>query len=300
MLKIGDFSRLTNLPIKTIRYYDEIGLLKPTAVGGENNYRYYGTEQLIALNRILAFKGAGFSLEEIRHFMGERLTRDELLPLLSSKLALAEHELSLAQLKVCNLRSRIKHIVSEEDFIMVDVTVKRIEPVLVASIRKQYLTPDQWHGSVFDAIIEDVAAHGIKEAGPIFMVRHDGRFAGGNGEPQWDVQTCDWEACVPIDKEYTPGHPDIAVHHLPAVEKMACAIHKGDWGPATQRAMAGLLDWLKLNGLQWTHPCREIYHNGERENPDWVCFSLRCQGENYKNAEAIGSTFITELQYPLK
>ncbi|MEM5770476.1 MAG: hypothetical protein AAGU32_19645, partial [Bacillota bacterium] len=259
-----------------------------------------GTDQLIALNRILAFKDAGFTLEEIRHFMRERLSRDELLHLLNSKLSLAEQELTFTQMKVSNLRARIKHIKNEEDYEMVDVTVKRIEPVLVASIRKQYLTPSKWHGSVFGVVIDDVAAHGIKEVGPILMVRHDGRFERKNGETKWEVETCDWEACVQIEKEYSPSHPDILVHYLPAVDKMACAIHKGDWGDATQSATAELLEWLKLNGLEWIHPSREIYHNGERENPDWVCYSLRRSGECYEAADAVGATFVTEIQYPLR
>lgn len=64
-MKIGEFSKSVNIPVKTIRYYAEIGLLTPKAVGGENKYRYYGTEQIVELNKILALKEAGFTLKEI-------------------------------------------------------------------------------------------------------------------------------------------------------------------------------------------------------------------------------------------
>lgn len=167
MLRIGDFSRLTNIPIKTIRYYDEIGLLKPTSVCIENNYRYYGMDQLIALNKILALKDAGFTLEEIRHLMKERLSRDEFLNLLNNKLSIAEHELTFTQMKVSNLRARIKHIKNEEDYKMVDVTVKKIEPILVAAIRKSVDTDK--HGSLYGIIIDDVAAHGLRKLGRFYV-----------------------------------------------------------------------------------------------------------------------------------
>jgi DNA-binding transcriptional MerR regulator len=66
MHKIGDFASLSQIPVKTRRYYDEIGLLRPAHVEGATGYRYYGAEQLEQLNRILVLKDLGFSLREIR------------------------------------------------------------------------------------------------------------------------------------------------------------------------------------------------------------------------------------------
>jgi MerR-like DNA binding protein len=54
MLKIGDFSRLSQVSVKTLRYYDEVGLLKPTQVDQVSGYRYYSVVQLRQLHRILA------------------------------------------------------------------------------------------------------------------------------------------------------------------------------------------------------------------------------------------------------
>ncbi|MFN2147868.1 MAG: MerR family DNA-binding transcriptional regulator, partial [Anaerolineales bacterium] len=53
MIRIGDFSRLSRVSIKTLRYYDEVGLLKPAHVDSSTGYRYYLYEQLPRLNRIL-------------------------------------------------------------------------------------------------------------------------------------------------------------------------------------------------------------------------------------------------------
>jgi len=69
MLKIGDFSRLSQVSVKTLRYYDEVGLLKPTQVDQVSGYRYYSVAQLRQLHRILALRDLGFSLEQIAHVL---------------------------------------------------------------------------------------------------------------------------------------------------------------------------------------------------------------------------------------
>ena len=66
---IGEMSRLMNVPIKTLRYYDEIGLFKPGEVNPQNGYRYYSTEQFEQLDIIKYLKFLGVPLSEIRtHF----------------------------------------------------------------------------------------------------------------------------------------------------------------------------------------------------------------------------------------
>src|SRR5258708_3344144 len=75
MLKIGEFSRLSQVTIKTLHHYDEIGLLKPAQVDPFTDYRYYTVDQLPRLHSIMALKELGLSLEEIA-----RLLLDDLPP----------------------------------------------------------------------------------------------------------------------------------------------------------------------------------------------------------------------------
>jgi DNA-binding transcriptional MerR regulator len=70
MLKIGEFSRLSQTPVSTLRYYDDIGLLKPVSVDGFTGYRYYSADQLPTLNRITELKDLGLSLAEIVQLTG--------------------------------------------------------------------------------------------------------------------------------------------------------------------------------------------------------------------------------------
>src|SRR5260370_7778550 len=62
MIRIGDFSKLSQVTIKALRYYDEMGLLKPISVDQFPGYRYYAVDQLSSLNRILPLNDLGLSL----------------------------------------------------------------------------------------------------------------------------------------------------------------------------------------------------------------------------------------------
>lgn len=66
MLRIGEFSKLTGVPIRTLRYYDEIDLFKPAEIDLFTDYRYYKEEQVEDLELINKLKSVGFSLEEIK------------------------------------------------------------------------------------------------------------------------------------------------------------------------------------------------------------------------------------------
>ncbi len=85
MLRIGDFSRLSQTPVSTLRYYDEIGLLKPVEVDHFTGYRYYAFDQIDRLNRIQQFKELGFSLEEIAALLADNLPPQHMLTMLRRK-----------------------------------------------------------------------------------------------------------------------------------------------------------------------------------------------------------------------
>ena len=77
MFKIGHFAKLGQVSVKTLRWYDELGLLKPMRIDSENGYRHYSIEQLPRLNRILALKELGLSLEQIVMLLKEDLPADQ-------------------------------------------------------------------------------------------------------------------------------------------------------------------------------------------------------------------------------
>lgn len=76
---IGEISKLFNISIKTLRYYDDIEILKPAYVNPENNYRYYSVEQFITIDLIKQFKVTGMSLENIKEIMSSKNSPESIL-----------------------------------------------------------------------------------------------------------------------------------------------------------------------------------------------------------------------------
>lgn len=106
LYKIGEFSKLANIPIKTLRYYDEINLFKPKEIDLFSGYRYYSEEQLKDLRIILSLKEVGFSLEEIKK--NKNNYNDELMCHKKTELIAKEKAIEKQIKKIDYLRSRIK------------------------------------------------------------------------------------------------------------------------------------------------------------------------------------------------
>ncbi|MCG2769146.1 MAG: helix-turn-helix domain-containing protein, partial [Anaerolineae bacterium] len=85
MFKIGEFSKLSQVAVKTLRYYDEIGLLKPAEVDRFTSYRYYSAAQLPRLHRILALKDLGLSLAQVARLLDGDLPSEQIRGMLRMK-----------------------------------------------------------------------------------------------------------------------------------------------------------------------------------------------------------------------
>ncbi len=118
MLKIGEFSSLTGIPVKTLRYYAEIGLLNPLYIDS-SSYRYYGLEQLFELNRIIELKDIGFKLSEISGIREKAANLSDLLCIYKSKLSAAEKERQFIDVKIANIQAKISEITEKEQIKMI-------------------------------------------------------------------------------------------------------------------------------------------------------------------------------------
>src|SRR5215470_12231114 len=110
MFRIGDFSKLGQVSIKSLRFYDEVGLLKPTYVDRDTGYRYYSATLLPRLNRILAFKELGFSLEEISRLMEGDLPVDRVREWLQNRRAELARRIEREREQLYEVESWLAHI----------------------------------------------------------------------------------------------------------------------------------------------------------------------------------------------
>src|SRR5262249_20222975 len=114
MLKIGEFSKLVQVSVPTLRYYDQVGLLKPVEVDRSTGYRYYSASQLPRLHRILALKGLGFSLEQIAGVLAEGLTPEQMRGMLRLRHAQISQQLTEMQSQLVEVEVRLQQIERED------------------------------------------------------------------------------------------------------------------------------------------------------------------------------------------
>lgn len=262
MFKIGDFSKLSRVPVKTLRYYDEIGLLPPEQVDQFTGYRYYSAHQLERLNRILALKDLGLSLEQIRQMLVQSLPADQIRGMLRLKQAELAEEISDNQARLARVEARLRQIEQENGMPDYEVTIKKLPPLRVASVRgivPKYSQQEELWCELGDAMRQ----HHIQPTGPCFAMYHDPGFVEHNP---------DTEACFPVNaKPMTEGR--FKVYDLPGGE-FASIIHKGPFNTLTL-ALSALLKWIEENGYRIVGPNREIYlYTGEgpvrQDDPSYV------------------------------
>ena len=135
MMKIGEFSKIFGLPVKTLRFYDKAGLLPPAYIDGQTGYRYYTGDQLLTVKRILAYKEQGFTLDQIRMRLDD-ISRHEALDRPKRKQAELVRTMENARKQREEVSGSIRRM--EADMQRSghgEIRVRRVKPQLVASIR---------------------------------------------------------------------------------------------------------------------------------------------------------------------
>ena len=135
MIKIGDFSKQSCVPIKTLRYYDELDLLKPVQVDPFTGYRYYAAAQLFTINRILALKDLGIPLEQIKKLIQGGLPAGQMVGILRQRQMELEQEVDENQARLERLSIRLKQFEQEDHMSTFDVVIKSVPAVRIVSRR---------------------------------------------------------------------------------------------------------------------------------------------------------------------
>lgn len=175
MFSIGEFSKLGRVTIETLRHYDALGLLRPAKVDPFTGYRYYSAKQLMSLNRILALKEVGFSLEEIARILQDKLTSDQLRGMLKAQLVRAESDIQSAQSRRQRVIARLNYLNLEDDMPAYEVTLKSVEKHTIAAIREIVPTIEQMPercSEMFDTIARWMSAHELP-FGPSLTIYHN-------------------------------------------------------------------------------------------------------------------------------
>jgi DNA-binding transcriptional MerR regulator len=143
MLLISEFARAGNVTIRTLRFYDEVGLLSPAHVAPENGYRRYSPSQIAQLNQIQAFKDMGFSLQEIRERLEQRLTPRELHAVLEQRRDVVRKRLQEDAGRLERIEARLKSISADDSSSRLAIMLRGTPAQPVVSLREKLGNYDQ-------------------------------------------------------------------------------------------------------------------------------------------------------------
>src|SRR5712692_5387252 len=126
MFLTGEFSKISRVSKRLLHYYDEIGLLKPAHIDPHTGYRYYSAQQLPHLNRILALKELGLTLDQIARLLEGSISTDEIRGMLIMKKAQIEQTVREELMRFRYIESRIEQIDREGELRDYEVVLRSV------------------------------------------------------------------------------------------------------------------------------------------------------------------------------
>ena len=243
MFKIGEFSVLTQVSIKTLRYYDEVGILKPARVDMESGYRYYSASQVPRLHRILALKDLGFPLDRIAKVIEEGVTADALRGMLMLREVEQQARVQEETERLARLRARLR-LIELEGVMASEVVLKDLGPQWIVSIR-EVIPGFRTIGALFGKLYGVLGAMALQ--GVAAAVFHDQEFK----EHEIDV-----EVGVFLKQAVAVSGP-LSVRELPSATA-ASIVHHGAFSRISE-AYQAVLHWIDANGYRQAGPTRELF-----------------------------------------
>ena len=251
MFSIGEFARLGAVSIRTLRHYDEIGLLAPADVDPVTGYRSYSAKQLRQLNRIVALKDLGLALGQVRQLL-DGITVEELRGMLLMRRAQLERELQQQRHHLLGVEARLRHIAQEDDMPADDIVVKQIPPLGVIVIADT--APGWGTENLVPAVnrarvkFDQLGISGLVKASGPFMLFYE----------QTDGQEVTVNVALQVAEE--PAELPPPAHHrvLPAIEA-AAAVRSGLAASIYPMVYQDLAAWVQAHGYQPDGPGRDIW-----------------------------------------
>ncbi len=272
MFTVGEFSKIAQVSTRLLRYYDELGLFVPAQIDTFTGRRFYSADQMPALNRILALKDLGLSLEQIRDLLHAQVSAEALQGMLLLKKAELETQIQAEMHRIRRIESRLQAIRDVEENRPPNVVIKQMPRQPVLSTRLTAVTFETAL-STMQRIRQRLPEN--KTYGFCFVICDDetdaldnlhleiGCFVEGDAHPAVTVS----------------GSLQLTYRQLPAVETVATSIVQGP----LERILLGYAqigNWAEHNGYQTVGQPREI--------------TLQLP------QTATGDDLITEVRYPVE
>ncbi len=268
MLKIGEFSGMSRISIRMLRYYDENDLLKPAYIDEFTGYRYYQESQLTDAGRITALRDMGFGVSAISGIIkGGEEALGQALCLRRSELI--NEECTIKE-QLSRLENALRRLRKDGIKMKYEVNCKTFPERYVASVR-DILPSYNYEGRLWHTMMKETAKMNMQPGEPCYAVGvyHDGDYREHDVdvEIQMSVRGC-YE-----DTEH------VKFKTVPPIF-MASAVYKGSYDQISE-VNEEVAAWVRDNGYEFNGKSFSIYHVSphETQNPDElvteVCYPIR-------------------------
>ena len=269
MFKIGEFSKLTQVSIRMLRYYDETGLLKPCMIDPWTNYRMYSVEQIPTLNKIIYLRDSGFQVSEIADILHTD-TDCYLIEQLENKCVEIEKNIEKEKEKLKKLEIIKSDLFHNESAIQYHISIKSIPAYHVLSIRR--VVPTYYHEGALWKELSDFARETHADiTDETFSIYHDAEY-----KEEW----VDIELCAEV-KKAGENKGDFQYRTVNAVPIMASTMVYGAFSNIAGVYLS-FANWLQENSqYRMGGQTRQIVHRGAWNEED-------------------PKKYLTEIQIPLE
>ncbi len=277
MFKIGEFSKLTQVSVRMLRYYDETGLLKPAQVNKYTGYRMYSVEQIQILNKILFLRDTGFNVAEIAHALSH-WENDYIEKQLQIKEQETQGIISTEQQRLAKIRTAMNDINNEQISIHYNVTLKAIPSYQVLSLRKtipNYFYEGHLWKEIYDYIKTEKL--NISESNHNFAIYHD---------KEYKDKDVDVEVCI-ITEEKGVNKDGFIFRQTEPFEKVACSMVYGPYENILS-VYTSFVHWLEENNqYKMSGISRQVCHKGawNEEDPNKYLTEIQIPVETNANIQ---------------
>lgn len=249
MLKIGEFARVGQVTVATLRHYDHYGLLRASALDPDTGYRYYTLDQLPHLYRILALKELGFPLENIARLLEKNLSLEQLQAMFMLKQTQTQQLIENEQMRLKQIAARLRQIEQEGRMPTYEILLKNVDSLSIASIRDRvpFISEhEELYKNLFIALQRENAKF-VETKILILHTRHEMRD---------EVLSIDLEVAVPLQGAL-PANEQITTRTLLG-GLVASIVHTGG-NLLLGQAYVALYLWLAEHGYRLSGPPRQLF-----------------------------------------
>ena len=272
-MKIDAFSKISDISVYTLRYYDRLNILKPLRVNETNGYREYSSQQLLRVAEINSLKELGLTVKEMAHFFAnDSNDAQKIREIADKQIKELRHLINQTERQIKHIQTNLFLYNNGGINFMNGITIKHTRPFLAATLRTKYQksskTYDQFSENIW-ATLED----GIKNSGgilssPCLTMYYSGLFL------RQDDEYVDQEIVEPITSELKIDKASgISVREIPA-EKVASIINN-DGLENIGESGNELLKWVTENNYQISGAMREIYHMNPNDSKKLLTVELQ-------------------------